>query len=102
LIGDVALRVYPSAVVDAAGTARTAARAALDLGGGLRSLAQVPGFLPRAQAAFDECVAVWVAELDRIAVAVADVADRAEQAADDYVATDSAAGARLVSAGGSG
>ena len=92
--GDLALRVYPPAVVESARVARTTAQVALELGGGLRSLAQGPvAFLPTAAAAFARLQATWFGELDRIATAVSDLGDRAEQAAADYVLTDRTVGA---------
>ncbi len=91
--GDLSLRVYPPAVVDSARVARTAAQVALELGGGLRSLAQGPvAFLPTAGAAFARLHTAWFGELDRIATTVSDLGDRAEQAAADYVLTDRTAG----------
>jgi uncharacterized protein YukE len=92
LRADSTLRVFPPAVVEAAGVARTTSQLALDLGGGLRSLAQGPAaFQPPTGAAFARLSVAWFSELDRIALALSDIGDRAEQAAADYAATDQAA-----------
>jgi hypothetical protein len=92
LKADLTLRVFPPAVVEAAGVARTTTQLALDLGGGLRSLAQGPvAFQPPTGAAFARLYAAWFSELDRIAEALSDIGDRAEQAAADYTATDQSA-----------
>jgi hypothetical protein len=86
---DGSVRVYPPAVVVAAGTARSAGRVALDLGEGLRSLAQgTAAFLPTAGAAFARMHAEWLRELTRLGVSVSELGDSAEAAAGDYVRTD--------------
>jgi hypothetical protein len=101
--GDGTVRVYPAAVVVAASTARSAGQQALELGGGLRSLAHASAaFLPTTGAAFARMHAAWLSELDRLGVAVSELGDSAEAAAGDYVRTDSGAMAAAPTGAGAG
>jgi hypothetical protein len=86
---DLQVRIFPPAVVEAAGTARAAGQGALEAHGDLLTLREGwSAFRPVAGAAFARMHSAWLAELGRLATELAALGDAAEAAAQDYVLTD--------------
>ena len=87
-----ALRVYPPAIIEAAGTARAGSQAALEAGGALSALGATAGasaaFRPGAGSAFARLHSAWLTELSRLASDLSGLGYRAEAAAEDYLRTD--------------
>lgn len=95
--GDTSLRVLPPVVAVGAATARGAGQNALVARTGLVIDPAAARFSPGAHAALARMRVAWLAELDRLASAAAELGDAAEAAAGDYVRTDRLAMAAVPS-----